>query len=59
MILALIALDAGPYLLTQLVWLGEVFYDGLWLACGTASDFLFRVLGPVDIHRGIPISRKV
>jgi hypothetical protein len=41
---ALIALYAGPSLQTQLVWLGEVSYDGLRLACGTAPDFLFRVL---------------
>jgi hypothetical protein len=44
MMLALVALDAGPLLADLLVRFGDVFFDGLWLACGTAPDFLFRVL---------------
>jgi hypothetical protein len=34
----------GTFLAGSLVRLGEVSYGGLWLACGTALDFLFRAL---------------
>jgi hypothetical protein len=32
----------GSFLADSLVRFGDVSYGGLWLACGTAPDFLFR-----------------